>query len=307
MIKGSTSTQIKKVHTAVIPAAGFGTRFLPASKAIPKEMIPLVDKPVIQYVVEEAVEAGFDRIAIVISEGKEPVIKHFSPAAALEERLEKTGKKELLYEITRLNTMAEITYIYQNELKGLGDAVLRAKDFAGNEPFAVLLGDTVLRSTGEKSVIGQLKEVYEKTSSSVVAAEHVPVEKISKYGIIDGTAVPGNEKTVQIRSMVEKPDADKAPSDLAVASRYLFTADIFQELENTPPGKGGEIQLTDAMCALLKKQKMFARIIDGKRYDLGNASSFLKSTFEIAFADERFRDELKGFLREYLKEPDEKI
>ena len=301
------SIQIQKVHTAVIPAAGFGTRFLPASKAVPKEMIPLVDKPVIQYVVEEAVEAGFDRIAIVISKGKESIIQHFSPAEELEKRLEKTGKKELLKEIRSLSTMAEISFIYQNELKGLGDAVLRAKEFVGSEPFAVLLGDTVLRSTGEKSVIGQLKEVYEKTSSSVVAAEHVPAEKISKYGIIDGTAVPGNEKTLLIRSMVEKPDADKAPSDLAVASRYLFTADIFEELENTPPGKGGEIQLTDAMCALLKKQKMFARIIDGKRYDLGNASSFLKSTFEFAFADERFRDELKGFLQEFLKKTDEKI
>lgn len=301
------SIKIKRVHTAVIPAAGFGTRFLPASKAVPKEMIPLVDKPVIQYVVEEAVEAGFDRIAIVISKGKESIIQHFSPAEELEKRLEKTGKKELLREIRKLNTTAEISYIYQNELKGLGDAVLRAKEFVGNEPFAVLLGDTVLRSTGEKSVIGQLKEVYEKTSSSVVAAEHVPAEKISKYGIIDGMPVPGNEKTLLIRSMVEKPDADKAPSDLAVASRYLFTADIFEELEKTTAGKGGEIQLTDAMCALLKKQKMFARIIDGKRYDLGNASSFLKSTFEFAFADERFRDELKGFLQEFLNKNDEKI
>ena len=294
---------MKNVRTAVIPAAGFGTRFLPASKAVPKEMIPLVDKPVIQYVVEEAVEAGFDRIAIVISEGKEAIARHFSPAAALEERLEKTGKKELLEEMTRLNTMADITFIYQDELKGLGDAVLRAKEFVNGEPFAVLLGDTVLRSTGTESVIGQLKEVYEMTSASTVAAEHVPFEKISKYGIINGSPAGEKENVYLIRSLVEKPPADKAPSDLAIASRYLFTAEIFEELENTPPGKGGEIQLTDAMCALLKKQKMYARIIDGKRYDLGSASTFLKSTFEFAFADERFRDELANFLKEYLKDP----
>ena len=297
------------LRTAVIPAAGFGTRFLPASKAVPKEMIPLVDKPVIQYVVEEAVAAGLTRIGIIISEGKEAIQAHFQSFPAMEERLEKTGKKELLAQIQTLSTMAEITYIPQKELKGLGDAVLQAKDFVNNEPFIVLLGDTVLRSTGQKSVAGQLKEVYEKTFSSVVASEHVPREKISKYGIIEAgkSQISGNtDKVLEVLSLVEKPSPEEAPSDLAIASRYLFTPGIFEELENTPPGKGREIQLTDAMKSLLKKEKMFTRIIDGKRYDLGSKTGFLKSNFEFALAREEFRQEMIEFFREKLSELENK-
>lgn len=304
MKKQSGETNKKIIRTAVIPAAGFGTRFLPESKAVPKEMIPLVDKPVIQYVVEEAVSAGFDRIGIIISRGKEAIRNHFTACPALEERLERTNQMELLAGMRSLCHLAEISYIYQEELKGLGDAILRAKDFVQGEAFAVLLGDTVLSSHGEKSVIGQLKEVYEKTGSSVVAAEHVPREKLCKYGIIDAVALPENEKVWQINSLVEKPNEKDAPSDLAIASRYLFTPEIFEELENIPPGKGGEIQLTDAICALLKKQKVYARIIDGKRYDLGNAMGFLKSNFTFAFAREEFRDELKTFLLKKLKDFD---
>ena len=292
----------KEVRTAVIPAAGFGTRFLPASKAVPKEMIPLVDKPVIQYVVEEAVSAGLRRIAIVVSEGKEAIKAHFRPSPALEERLEKTGKNDLLREIRALSAMAEITFIPQKELKGLGDAVLQAEEFVGGEPFAVLLGDTVLRSTCGKSVAGQLKEVYEKTFSSVVASEHVPREKIGRYGIIGGCPVPGEEKILEVTDLVEKPSPGEAPSDLAVASRYLFTPGIFDELRKTPPGKGGEIQLTDAMKGLLKKEKMFARIIDGKRYDIGNKEGFVKSTLEFAFAWEEMHEDLKKFLLALLAE-----
>ncbi|MBR2363612.1 MAG: UTP--glucose-1-phosphate uridylyltransferase [Lentisphaeria bacterium] len=289
------------LRTAVIPAAGFGTRFLPASKAVPKEMIPLVDKPVIQYVVEEAVAAGLTRIAIIVSEGKEAVAAHFQSFPAMEDRLEKTGKKELLSEIRSLSSIPDITFIPQKELKGLGDAVLQAKDFVNGEPFAVLLGDTVLRAEGRKSVTGQLKEVYEKTLSSVVASEHVPRERISKYGIIESRKADGfSGKVEEVLSLVEKPSPEDAPGDLAIASRYLFTPGIFEELENTPPGKGGEIQLTDAMKSLLKKERMFTRIIDGKRYDLGSKIGFLKSTVEFALARDEFREEMLCFLREKL-------
>lgn len=291
------------LRTAIIPAAGFGTRFLPASKAVPKEMIPLVDKPVIQYVVEEAVAAGLTKIGIIVSEGKEAIQNHFQSFPALEERLEKTGKKELLAGIRSLSTMAEISFIFQKELKGLGHAVLQAKEFVGNEPFAVLLGDTVLRSSGEKSVAGQLKEVYEKTSSSVVASEHVPKEKISKYGIIEAKNIAGNPDQIrEVLSLVEKPSPEEAPSDLAIASRYLFTPGIFEELENTSPGKGGEIQLTDAMKRLLEKEKIYTRIIAGKRYDLGSKTGFLKSTFEFALAREEFREEMLQFFRGQLSQ-----
>jgi UTP--glucose-1-phosphate uridylyltransferase len=262
-----------------------------------------VDKPVIQYVVEEAVAAGLTKIGIIVSEGKEAIQNHFQSFPALEERLEKTGKKELLAGIRSLSTMAEISFIFQKELKGLGHAVLQAKEFVGNEPFAVLLGDTVLRSGGEKSVAGQLKEVYEKTSSSVVASEHVPKEKISKYGIIEAKNIAGNPDQIrEVLSLVEKPSPEEAPSDLAIASRYLFTPGIFEELENTPPGKGGEIQLTDAMKSLLQKRSFYGLQFDGKRYDIGNKLEFLKSTVEFGLRRPEFKESFAAYLRELIKD-----
>lgn len=298
------------LRTAVIPAAGFGTRFLPASKAVPKEMIPLVDKPVIQYVVEEAVAAGMTRIAIIVSEEKEAIKNHFTTFPALEERLKKTGKAALYEEMLSLNDMAEITYIPQKELKGLGDAILQAKEFVNNEAFMVLLGDTLVTSATEKSVAQQLKHIYEEKHTSVVASEHVPKEKICKYGIIEtsSAADAGEKENIQqVLSLVEKPSPEEAPGDLAIASRYLFTPGIFEELEKTPPGKGGEIQLTDAMKSFLKKEKIFTKIIDGRRYDIGSKMGFLKSTVEFALAREEFREEFMDFLRKKLAEYENKI
>ena len=286
-------TQVKK---AVIPAAGFGTRFLPFTKSVPKELIPLVDKPVIQYVVEEAVESGIEEILLVISSDKEPIIRHFNPVPELERRLEEQNKSEMLSEIRKISKLAKIHYVYQQELNGLGDAVARAEYFVGNEPFAVLLGDTVMDSFTDKPVTRQLAEIFERTSSSVVALEEVPLERVSKYGIADGEEIePG---VLKIRQMVEKPSPENAPSRLAVAARYIFTPEIFAALAKTGRGKNNEIQLTDAMQKLLVSGAMYGCKAAGKRYDIGSKSGFLKSTVEFGLRREEFREDFLAFLRE---------
>ena len=286
-------TQVKK---AVIPAAGFGTRFLPFTKSVPKELIPLVDKPVIQYVVEEAVESGIEEILLVISSDKEPIIRHFNPVPELERRLEEQNKSEMLSEIRKISKLAKIHYVYQQELNGLGDAVARAEYFVGNEPFAVLLGDTVMDSFTDKPVTRQLAEIFERTSSSVVALEEVPLERVSKYGIADGEEIePG---VLKIRQMVEKPSPENAPSRLAFAARYIFTPEIFAALAKTGRGKNNEIQLTDAMQKLLVSGAMYGCKVAGKRYDIGSKSGFLKSTVEFGLRREEFREEFLAFLRE---------
>lgn len=286
-------TQVKK---AVIPAAGFGTRFLPFTKSVPKELIPLVDKPVIQYVVEEAVESGIEEILLVISSDKEPIIRHFNPVPELERRLEEQNKSEMLSEIRKISKLAKIHYVYQQELNGLGDAVARAEYFVGNEPFAVLLGDTVMDSFTDKPVTRQLAEIFERTSSSVVALEEVPLERVSKYGIADGEEIePG---VLKIRQMVEKPSPENAPSRLAFAARYIFTPEIFVALAKTGRGKNNEIQLTDAMQKLLVSGAMYGCKAAGKRYDIGSKSGFLKSTVEFGLRREEFREEFLAFLRE---------
>lgn len=293
-----------KVHKAVIPAAGFGTRFLPGTKAVPKEMILLVDQPVIQYVVEEAVASGMDEICIIISAGKEDIINHFSPAPILEERLEKTGKKDLLAQVRSLTDMAKFTFLYQKELKGLGDAILCAKEFVKDDPFAILLGDTVVKSSISLPVTGQLAQVYEKTGKSVIASEEVARENLHKYGIIGSTPAPetGEGEWVQkIFTMKEKPAPEEAPGHLAVASRYLFTPTIFEELAKTPPGKGGEIQLTDAVVSLLKREDVYTRKIQGRRYDLGSKQGFLQATVEFGLDREEFREKFAAFLQEQVK------
>ena len=285
-------TQVKK---AVIPAAGFGTRFLPFTKSVPKELIPLVDKPVIQYVVEEAVESGIEEILLVISSDKEPIIRHFNPVPELERRLEEQNKSEMLSEIRKISKLAKIHYVYQQELNGLGDAVARAEYFVGNEPFAVLLGDTVMDSFTDKPVTRQLAEIFERTSSSVVALEEVPLERVSKYGIADGEEIePG---VLKIRQMVEKPSPENAPSRLAFAARYIFTPEIFAALAKTGRGKNNEIQLTDAMQKLLVSGAMYGCKVAGKRYDIGSKSGFLKSTVEFALRRPEFREEFLAFLR----------
>ena len=287
------SVQVKK---AVIPAAGFGTRFLPFTKSVPKELIPLVDKPVIQYVVEEAVASGIEEILLVISSDKESIIRHFNPVPELERRLEEQNKTEMLAEVRAVSKLAKLHYVYQQELNGLGDAVAQARSFAGNDPFAVLLGDTVMDSHTDRPVTGQLADIFEKTGSSVVALEEVPLERVSKYGIADGDEVePG---VLKIRRMVEKPSPETAPGRLAFAARYIFTPEIFDALERPGRGKNNEIQLTDAMQKMLENGSMYGCRVKGKRYDIGSKSGFLKSTVEFGLRRPEFREEFARFLRD---------
>lgn len=282
------------IRKAVIPAAGFGTRFLPFTKAVPKEMIPLVDKPVIQYVIEEAAAAGITDILIIVSTGKMAIQDHFNPDAGLEARLEANGKTELLEELRGINKLANIHYVYQQELKGLGDAVLCAKNFVGNEPFAILLGDTVL-SSDDKPVISQLLAAHEQTNSSIVALEEVPWEKTSRYGVIDGNS--DDETLYKVDAFVEKPAPEDAPSNLVIASRYVFNPEIFDYLAKTPRGKGNEIQLTDAMRLMLEDQSMYGYKFNGKRHDIGNKLDFIKSTIEFALKRPEFRDDILDYIK----------
>jgi len=282
------------IRKAVIPAAGFGTRFLPFTKAVPKEMIPLVDKPVIQYVIEEAAAAGITDILVVVSTGKMAIQDHFNPDAGLEARLEANGKSELLEELRKINKLANLHYVYQQELKGLGDAVLCAKNFVANEPFAILLGDTVLTSD-DKPVISQLLAAHEQTNSSIVALEEVPWEKTSRYGVIDGKS--DDETLYKVDAFVEKPAPEDAPSNLVIASRYVFNPEIFDYLAKTPRGKGNEIQLTDAMRLMLEDQAMYGYKFKGKRHDIGNKLDFIKSTIEFALKRPEFRDDILKYIK----------
>jgi len=281
---------------AVIPAAGFGTRFLPFTKSVPKELIPIVDKPVIQYVVEEAVASGADEILIVISSGKEAVCRHFNPEFELEQRLETSCKTALLEELRSIGRGASIHYVYQKELDGLGGALRYARNFVGNEPFAVLLGDNV--TSGERPVLSELLEVYHEKKASVVAVEEVPMEKVHRYGVIDGTTE--DRYLYHLRDLIEKPAPSAAPSNLAIASRYVFTPAIFEELEQTPRGKNNEIQLTDAMRRLVKREDMYAVKVRGKRHDAGDKLSFLLTTLEFALKRPEYRDVLLDFMRKEL-------
>ncbi|MPM96126.1 UTP--glucose-1-phosphate uridylyltransferase [bioreactor metagenome] len=289
----------KKIRKAVIPAAGFGTRFLPFTKSVPKELVPLVDKPVIQYVVEEAAAAGIDQILIITSNGKGAIQDHFNRSFELEQRLEATRKAELLEELRDISRIADIHYICQQELNGLGDAVRHAKSFAGNEPFAVLLGDTVLDSTTDRTVTGQLIEAFERFESPVTALEAVPPERVSRYGVVDGEFFENG--LCRVNGWVEKPAPEEAPSNFAIASRYVFTPDIFAALEATPRGKGNEIQLTDAMRLLLNRRPMYGRVIAGKRYDLGSKLGFLTGTVEFGLRRLEFREAFAAFLKEVAK------
>ena len=283
---------------AVIPAAGFGTRFLPFTKSVPKELIPVVDKPVLQYVVEEAAAAGVTEILIILSEGKESIIRHFGPEPALEQRLEETKKFELLEKVRSVGKGVSIRFTYQHVLNGLGGAILCAKDFVGNDPFAVLLGDNV--TSGDPPVLAELLDVFRKKNVFTVAVEQVPRDRVNRYGIIDGAE---EEKGIyRLRSLVEKPDPEDAPSDLAIASRYVFPAAIMDCLEHTPPGKNNEVQLTDAMRLLLERQGGCAVKVRGKRHDAGEKLSFLRTTLDFAM----MRDDLRGPLLQKMRELIEK-
>jgi UTP--glucose-1-phosphate uridylyltransferase len=304
----------RPITKAVIPAAGYGTRFLPISKGIPKEMIPVVDTPVIQLVVEEAVQAGLTDIIIVISRDKRAIEEHFDRNVALEATLEAKGRSEDAAALRRIATMANIHYVWQQEMNGLGDAIRCARYHVGNEPFAVLLGDTIMASTSGVPVVGQLLEVHRRFGGSVVALEKVPPEKVHRYGVIDGVTVeaptsPGvgspqsgvewqhGGVLVKARGFVEKPSPAEAPSDLAVASRYLFTPAIFEYLDRTPRGKGNEIQITDAMRLMVNDLPMYGLQVDGIRYDIGNKLDFIKTN--LLFGLEH--PEIGPQLREWLK------
>ena len=286
---------MQKIKKAVIPAAGYGTRFLPATKATPKEMLPIVDKPTIQYIVEEAMASGIEDILIISGHGKRAIEDHFDGAPALEAELEKKGKLDLLEKVQETADI-NIHYIRQRYMRGLGDAILCAKAFMGNEPFAVLLGDDVVYNP-EKPALRQLMDVYEATGGSVLGCQNVPEEKVSAYGIVAGTKTD-NDRLMKVTDMVEKPAREEAPSRMAVLGRYIIKPQIFDILEQTKPGKGGEIQLTDALKVLAREDAVYAYDFEGKRYDVGDKLGFLKATVEFALR----REDLGGPFKEYLKE-----
>ena len=259
------------IKKAVIPAAGYGTRFLPLTKSQPKEMIPIVDTPVIQYVVEEAVNSGITDILMIIGKGKRAIEEHFDRNAILEESLTQKEQFEMLDKIRSISNLANIHFVWQKEMNGLGDAIRYAKYHVGNEPFALLLGDTLVQSD-TAPVTSQLIDVYNKYKGSVVALEEVNMDLVHKYGVIDGKQLEGH--VFKANDWVEKPSKEEAPSNLVIASRYIFTPEIFDILEETSPGKNNEIQLTDAMRQLVKKQAMYGLKFDGKRYDIGNKTGF---------------------------------
>jgi UTP--glucose-1-phosphate uridylyltransferase len=285
------------IKKAVIPAAGWGTRFLPLTKSQPKEMIPIVDTPVIQYVVEEAVQSGITDILIVVGRGKRAIEEHFDRNLFLEAALEAKQQFAEVEKLQRISSQAHIHFVWQQEMNGLGDAILCAKDHVGQEPFVVLLGDTMLEGFG-KPVTRQLMDVYEKYQASVVALEQVPPEKVQRYGIIDGVIL--EDGVLQAKDFVEKPSPDAAPSNLAIASRYLFTPDIFNYLEKTPKGKNNEVQLTDAMRLMVRKQPMYGCPVDGIRYDLGNKLDFIKTNVIFGLRHEEIGPKLREWLKEFI-------
>ena len=281
-----------KVKKAIIPAAGLGTRFLPATKAQPKEMLPIVDKPTIQYIIEEAIASGIEEILIITGRNKNCIEDHFDKSIELEMQLEKSGKSELLELVRDISEMVNIHYIRQKEPKGLGHAILCAKTFVGHEPFAVLLGDDVVDS--EKPCLSQLMECYEKYETSILGVQKVPYEKVSKYGIVDGEFKEAN--VYKVNKLIEKPSKEEAPSNIAILGRYIISPTIFEILEETKPGKGGEIQLTDALETLNKVEDIYAYVFEGRRYDVGDKQGFLEATVEFALK----RDELREGFLEYL-------
>ncbi len=291
------------IKKAVIPAAGFGTRFLPATKAQPKEMLPVIDTPTIQYVVQECVDSGIEDILIISGKGKRSIEDHFDRNIELESIIKEKEDEALYTKLRHIENMANIHFIRQKELNGLGDAIYHARFHCGNEPFAVLLGDTIIDSV--IPVTQQLIDSYEQFRQTVIAVETVPWEKVSRYGIAGGT--PISDRIMQLTELIEKPDRDQAPSNLAIAGRYILTPEIFKALEQTPRGKGNEIQLTDALRILLKQEGIIATTIEGKRYDIGNKLDFLKTTVEFALKRKEFAKDFEEFLRETIRKLDERL
>ncbi|OPJ55308.1 UTP--glucose-1-phosphate uridylyltransferase GalU [Alkalithermobacter paradoxus] len=290
-----------KVRKAIIPAAGLGTRFLPATKAQPKEMLPIVDKPTLQYIIEEAVESGIEEILIITGRNKKSIEDHFDKSVELELELETKGKYDLLEEVRNISDMVNIHYIRQKEPKGLGHAIYCAKSFIGNEPFAVLLGDDIVYNPN-KPCLKQMIEAYDKYKTSILGVQQVKKEDVSKYGIVDGKHI--EDRIYKVEGLVEKPSIEDAPSNVAILGRYIINPAIFEILEHTKPGKGGEIQLTDALKELASKEAMYAYNFEGRRYDVGDKLGFLEATVEYALRREDLKDEFLNYL---LKITGEKV
>ena len=288
-----------RIKKAVIPAAGFGTRFLPVTKATPKEMLPIVDKPTIQYIVEEALASGIEEILIISGHAKRAIEDHFDSAPVLERELEEKGKDDLLA-IVRETADINVHYIRQKKMRGLGDAILCAKSFMAGEPFAVLLGDDVVyadATKGQQPALRQLIDIYDAYGGSVLGCQQAVPEKVSSYGIVAGKEIAGS-KLLKVSDMIEKPELSEAPSNIAVLGRYIISPTIFELLEHTAPGKGGEVQLTDALKQLALVEPVWAYCFEGKRYDVGDKLGFLKATVEFALR----RPDLGGPFRSYLEE-----
>jgi UTP--glucose-1-phosphate uridylyltransferase len=292
----ATSAKPKRVRKAVLPAAGLGTRFLPATKAQPKEMLPVVDKPLIQYAVEECVASGIENIIIVTGRGKNAIEDHFDVSPELEHFLEGRGRQDLAEMVRYISRLVTFSYTRQKEPLGLGHAVLAARDMVGDEPFAVLLGDVIL--TGGRPVTRQLAEIYEATGLGAIAVTAVPREQVPLYGIVDAAAEPAADKNrLRVRDLVEKPSAEEAPSNLAVTGRYVLPPEIFGYLEQTKPGRGGEIQLTDALRQLARERGLWAWVFDGRVYDAGDKLGFLEATVELALENPELGPAFRAYLR----------
>jgi len=289
-----------RVRKAIIPAAGLGTRFLPATKAQPKEMLPIVDKPTIQYIIEEAVASGIEEILIITGRNKKSIEDHFDKSVELEMELSKANKEELLELVRDISDMVDIHYIRQKEPKGLGHAINCAKSFVGNEPFAVMLGDDVVDS--EVPCLKQLINCYNEYKTSILGVQTVERENVNKYGIVDGLHI--ENRVYKVKKLVEKPAVDEAPSNVAILGRYIITPKIFEILENTRPGKGGEIQLTDALETLISNEAMYAYDFEGRRYDVGDKLGFLEATVELALKRSELRE---GFIEYLNTKPWERI
>lgn len=287
-----------KVRKAIIPAAGLGTRFLPATKAQPKEMLPIVDKPTLQYIIEEAVASGIEEVLVIIGRNKNSIQDHFDKSVELELELESHGKLDLLEEVRLISNMVQIHYVRQIEPKGLGHAVLCAKSFIGNEPFAVLLGDDIVYA--DKPCLGQMIEAYDEYKTSILGVQEVAASEVSKYGIVDGKFI--EDKIYKVKDLVEKPSVDEAPSNIAILGRYIINPAIFGILENTKPGKNGEIQLTDALKELAKKEAMYAYVFEGRRYDVGDKQGYLEATVEFALRHPELKDTFMAYLERIVAE-----
>jgi len=285
-----------KVKKAIIPAAGLGTRFLPATKAMPKEMLPIVDKPTIQYIVEEAIESGIEDIIIVTGKGKRAIEDHFDHSFELEQNLYEKGKFELLSEVQKSSKLVDIHYIRQKEPKGLGHAIWCARKFIGNEPFAVLLGDDIVQA--EKPCLKQMIEQYERYNASILGVQNVDPNEVSRYGIVDGSAI--GERFYNVNGLVEKPKKEEAPSNLAIMGRYILNPRIFDILSQQDPGAGGEIQLTDAIAGLNEYEAVYAYDFEGKRYDVGEKMGFIQTTLEFALQRNDLRSQLLDYLSNVL-------